>query len=432
MKNKILTLLLKFRLISGGVLLACVNVLSAQDFFSVSSTYKFQGVPYAIQSADINGDGYDDLILGGKSENGVQGILSVYWGRGDGSFGEKTDVLTDKYPVSIEAVDLDQDGRKDLIFANDVSKTISVILAGAGNVFRPKENLKLKEPSKSIAVGDFNNDGIKDIAAVCANSRELILFKGTGKGSFKPIAAKVLEFTPVKIKAGNYSGKGSDQIVIIQEGTAPVILCAPQEISSAKWELKTVQINMQTKPLFAELGDIDGDGFDDASVMTETGSMKIIFGESNGLFLDKEFPVESVSQALSYVMRDFNNDKRIDLAILDPVNNEAIIMLNQLSTAFEKKSKSDMAIAIIYEKDPSKPNTADVGILPDFSHVSMFLYNGEGVLMRKYFEFDADLPEGQFTLEWNGTDENENPVPDGNYIFYYRLGSIVVTRSVSK
>jgi hypothetical protein len=406
--------------------------LNAQDFFSPGVTYKFQGIPYALQSSDIDGDGNEDIIVGGKNETGQQGILSIYWGKGDGTFKDKTDVLTDKYPVYIESYDFDKDGRKDIICSNNLSKTISIILSQPGNTFKPKDNLKLKESSNSFAIGDFNNDGIKDLAVICYTTKELILYKGSEKVSFKQIASQTLDFFPYKIKAGNYNGQGSDQIIIIQEGSSPVLLFAPKEINLNKWELKSVQFNMLTKPYFAELGDIDGDGFDDAVILNETGGMKIVFGEANGLFLDKEFPIETGGQALAFILKDFNNDKGIDLALLDPLNNQVIVMINQLTNTTLSQTIKASKAAIIYEKDSSKPNIADVGIISTFSRVGMYLYNGEGILVRKYFEFDSELPDGQFTLEWNGTDENENPVPDGNYIFYYKLGSIVVTRAVNK
>jgi len=62
----------------------------------------------------------------------------------------------------------------------------------------------------------------------------------------------------------------------------------------------------------------------------------------------------------------------------------------------------------------------------------MQLYDGDGNLVRKYFDFNSDLPEGQFGLEWNGTDGDDQAVADGNYVFYYKLGSLVVTRMIKK
>jgi flagellar hook assembly protein FlgD len=107
-------------------------------------------------------------------------------------------------------------------------------------------------------------------------------------------------------------------------------------------------------------------------------------------------------------------------------------LANILTTAETKKTPAGSRITIICDKDTNKPNTADVGILSVYKFISMLLYNGEGELVRKYFEFNSDLPEGQFAFEWSGTDENENPVPDGAYIFYLKLGSITMSRMVTK
>ncbi len=414
------------------ILAGLKSTASSQDFFSESAVCPFPGTPSALVSADLDNDGKKDLILAGESENGQQGLVSLYFNQSGGTFINSHNITVDKKPAAVQTGDVDGDGRTDILTVNSVSKTVSVILAQADKTYKLKETVKFKEMPLSIGVGDFNKDGHLDFAVTLPSTKELQIFKGNGKGSFKQAGIKLFEAVPLYIRSGDYAGIGQAHLIITHENQTALTLVAPSETGS-KWEFKMASLDFLTRPNFAELGDIDGDGIDDAMILDDNKqTLRVIFGETNGLFLDKEFPIEVPTTPNAFIMDDFNSDDRIDLVILDQPGRRAMILANILTTAETKKTTDVSRITVICDKDPAKPNTADVGILSSYRFISMLLYNGDGELVRKYFEFSSDLPDGQFTFEWSGTDENENPVPDGTYVFYLKLGSITMSRMVSK
>lgn len=407
--------------------------IQAQDFFNQSAVCDFAGSLSAMISADMNKDGKKDLILAGEAENGKNGLVSVFLNQGDGTFVRSQDITVDMKPIVIRAGDFDNDGWLDLITANSTAKTVSLILAQSDGTFKIKETEKFKEMPLSIGIGDFNKDKHLDFAVTLPSSKELQIFRGNGKGSFKQAASRTFDAVPLYIRAGDYANIGQTHIILTHENQTALTLVLLEEISSNKWDIKTSTLDFLTRPNFAELGDIDGDGIEDATILDDVKkSLRVVFGESNGLFLDKVFPIELPTSPNAFIMDDFNADYRIDLVILDQPGRRAILFSNILTTAETVKAPAGMRITIICDTDDNKPNTADVGILSAYPNISMLLYNGEGELVRKYFEFDSDLPEGQFTFEWSGTDEDENPVPDGSYIFYLKLGGITMSRMVTK
>ncbi len=419
--------------ISVFILFAASEGNRAQDFFNQSAVCDFTGSLSAIISADMNKDGKKDLILAGESENGANGLVSVFLNKGDGTFAKSQDITVDKKPVAVQAGDLDNDGRTDIITVNAASKTVTVILAQADGSYKIKETVKFKEMPLSIGIGDFNKDKNSDFAVTLPSTKELQIFRGNGKGSFKLAATKAFETVPLFIRAGDFANIGQTHLIVTHENQSALTLATPVEVSSNKWEIKTASLDFLARPNFAELGDIDGDGVEDAMILDEmTKTLRVVFGETNGLFLDKVFPIEVPTTPNAFIMDDFNSDFRIDLVILDQPGRRAIILSNILTTAETVKAPAVTRLAVICDKDDKKPHMADVGILSVYPNISMLLYNGDGELVRKYFEFKDDLPEGQFTFEWSGTDENENPVPDGLYIFYLKLGGITMSRMVTK
>jgi hypothetical protein len=106
----------------------------------------------AIAAADFNGDGNLDLVV--STYDGV----SVFLGNGDGTFQSHLDTHLGAGPGPQLAVgDFTGGGKLDLAFADNV-------LVGNGDgTFQPTPH-NLGIPPTAVAAGDFNSDGIPDLA----------------------------------------------------------------------------------------------------------------------------------------------------------------------------------------------------------------------------------------------------------------------------
>ena len=79
----------------------------------------------AIATGDFNRDGTADIALADQNTNGV----SIWPGRGDGSFDRAGVYPAGAGPYAIRAADLNSDHRDDLVVANQYSNNVSILMS---------------------------------------------------------------------------------------------------------------------------------------------------------------------------------------------------------------------------------------------------------------------------------------------------------------
>jgi hypothetical protein len=141
--------------------------------------------PYSVAIADFNLDGRNDLAIADVRS----GTLIVRIGNGDGTFGEEHPYIEGGTPPYIMiARDMDADNKLDLVVANRESDNVSVLLGRGDGTFR-KTVVSSTGPDTgpySIAVADFNLDGVPDVITANYRTNNASILLGIGNGSFEP------------------------------------------------------------------------------------------------------------------------------------------------------------------------------------------------------------------------------------------------------
>src|SRR5262249_23128954 len=145
--------------------------------------------PKAVAVADVNGDGAPDLIT--ANYGAAYGTVSVLLGNGDGSFQHQQGLAIGSNTLSIAAVDVNGDGKPDLVTANSATNTVSVLLGNGDGTFQPQQTLDVGSQPSSVVVADVNGDGKADL--IVANRGSLAtpgdtvsVLLGNGDGTFQP------------------------------------------------------------------------------------------------------------------------------------------------------------------------------------------------------------------------------------------------------
>jgi len=140
--------------------------------------------PFSVTAADLNGDGNPDLVVPNQQSNDV----SVLLGNGDGTFSGPTTYPVGDGPDDVASGDLNGDGNLDLVVANSGggSETASILLGRGDGTFRRPTDVEVGPNPNAVAVGDFNGDGVPDLAFSLAffSSGGISILLGNGDGSF--------------------------------------------------------------------------------------------------------------------------------------------------------------------------------------------------------------------------------------------------------
>ena len=141
--------------------------------------------PGAIALGDFNLDGHLDVVTANFGiDGGFSNTISVLLGYGDGTFQNRHDYVVGGKPNSIVAADLNDDGYLDLV-VGESAKFVALLNVLSG--FQVSSHIDLPNSSDSVAVGDINGDGILDVfAGTSGRQRTSSTSLGNGDGTFQP------------------------------------------------------------------------------------------------------------------------------------------------------------------------------------------------------------------------------------------------------
>lgn len=283
--------------------------------------------PSQIYSADINGDGLPDILSTVATATGS--ALQPYLNGGDGTFRAATPIVT-PLPIyesspdgnPILGADFNGDGVPDLAFQSSTT-TISVLL-GAGDGTFPF-TVTLIPPSggssttfESIAIGDFNGDGIPDLMAVSdtSGSQVVNIFLGKGDGTFStPTAnASIQGFAPL-VQDFNQDGFADLAIVPLEQ---KVLLI---QLGNGDGTFQpAVSYPVGTSPMLGTALQSRGNGITDLAVWnTGDSTVGILLGKGDGTFLPQvtypyNVPDPELNQAIA---ADVTGDGLQDIVVLN-------------------------------------------------------------------------------------------------------------------
>src|SRR5262249_17803147 len=149
--------------------------------------------PSSLAMGDVNGDGNLDLAVtnSGTYPDYPESSVSVLLGNGDGTFQPCTDYVVGVNPHAVTVGDVNGDGYPDLVVANSGSYpnytdgSLSVLLGNGDGTFQPALTAPAGGRPVAAALGDFNGDGVLDLAVADYDSATVSVFRGHGDGSFQ-------------------------------------------------------------------------------------------------------------------------------------------------------------------------------------------------------------------------------------------------------
>lgn len=275
--------------------------------------------PLGITTGDFNHDGITDLAVTNYGSASVAILLGIgSGGFGDGTFGPPTLFACGPNPHQICTGDFNGDGILDLAVANNGSTThgVSVLLGkGAGGIGNGQFDAKVDYPLNGLPVGiltrDVDQDGVLDLLVTEDTAGTLAFYRGKGDGTFFTASHIAAGITPYAIEMADLNGDGIPDIIVANSNSGGINVLrngGPAGIlSNANYNVGNVAN--------VHVADMNGDGFPDIVYTTSISPvLGVLLGSVTGAFTAGP-TVSTGGFSVYFTLTDMDLDGHADAAV---------------------------------------------------------------------------------------------------------------------
>jgi len=302
--------------------------------------------PETIATGDFNRDGLIDLVVANTETNNVSLLLNL----GNGVLAAPRQLATGGRPSGLAVADFNQDGWDDLAVTNYYAPLVSLFLntQSAANPFSGAQSIALPDTvtlggygSRGVTVADINQDGRPDLVVANEYRKTLAILTNQGTG-----AAQQLSYS------GAITLSGADGLVSGQftDDNGDTLYNSLDRIDLAALNFDTGQVTVLRNDgggLFNTLGvynvglgaygvtaaDVSGDGRTDLITANFTANTVSVLVNSGGVFAAAVNYVAGAGPT-SVVAVDLDNDGDRDLAVSNKSSRQVSILRNNGAGVF--------------------------------------------------------------------------------------------------
>jgi hypothetical protein len=272
--------------------------------------------------------------------------------------------------------DFNDDGISDVAVVNETGvpvfspgESVSVLLGSrsGGLTLAPGSPVSIYSEGNTsaagpIATGDFNGDGNTDLAVVDGRHNTIAILLGNGKGEFHMSGAP----TP-------FAGSGDTSSIAVGDfnGDGKQDVAVVNEnldimLGNGSGGLTQAPASPLTLPTFGSsvvAGSFNGDGQDDLAVADISGHVSVYLSNAAGeMTATAQSPLSLGSGSGDMASADFNHDGKADLAVVNPGNSNVAVLLGDGAGNFTPASGSPFPVpGGASSSQPGLPESIAVG-----------------------------------------------------------------------
>lgn len=283
--------------------------------------------PTGIAVSDINNDGNIDFAIA----NHETSYVTLLFGDGKGGVNKAPQsplsIGIKPHPHAVQLKDLDGDNIEELIIDSRENEGVLVLKGLANGKFKTPGNIVNVggDPYRGFAVNDINGDGALDL--VTPNQRDIGIAVNSGsiEASFSLTKLEQPE-SPFSVELADLTGDSELDLVVATNGTSLSIF--PGDGRGNFQENKKTVVNVASGAKQIAIGDINGDGIEDALISNWSGGLLAIIG-SKATIKSYKFRHASIPNPWGVALTDLNKDGKSDLIIADGDSKLAVVYVSQ-------------------------------------------------------------------------------------------------------
>jgi FG-GAP-like repeat/Bacterial pre-peptidase C-terminal domain len=380
-----------------GKYVLAVSAVAQPTAYRLSTTFTRTSQPFAqlttgagaasVAAADVNGDGFSDVI----TANRIDQTVSVFLGNGDGAFAPPKSFAAGPRMWRVTMADFNNDGRPDVITGNKGNNTVSILLGNGDGTFQPQIVVPAGTRVGGAIAVDVNGDGFPDLVEDNYAADTIWVLKGDGNGAFEPATIYPTDdqgrFQGVgQVTAADVNGDGVPDLVYptyiganvaVRLGAGDGTFGAPRTFAARRgcYAVKVLDLNGDGKPdvvavnavdnsvsvLFGNgdgtlqpqnvypvganpysmaVADVNGDGHPDAITSNrDENTVSVLLGKADGTFLPAQI-FQTGKTPRRVAAADFNGDGQVDLVAVDQGEDAADVLRGNGDGAFSTGGRS--------------------------------------------------------------------------------------------
>jgi hypothetical protein len=257
-----------------------------------------------VATADFNKDGNLDLAVATGNNS-----VSVLLGNGTGSFPTHVQYAVPGNPVAIIVGDFNGDGIPDIATADQFTSEVSILIGNGDGTFQAHVEYATGPGPVALATGDFKGNGILDLAVVDGNSGQVSILLGNGNGTFQTHVDYSVGTTPVGVAIADYNADGKLDLAVANNGTNTVSILLGN--GNGTFEAQVTYATGEN-PTGIATGNFTKTDTQDLAVVTSNKYVDVLLGNGDGTF--QNYATYGIgADAFVIALGDVNSDGILDI-----------------------------------------------------------------------------------------------------------------------